>query len=67
MYLNLRVKPVHITYQLIFRLNDIENSLVTRATANIIFKPRICTNSFAYNATCEWNECHYITTINIKS
>ena len=38
------------------RLNEGENGIVTRATANNFFKPRICTNTFAYSAICEWNE-----------
>ena len=38
------------------RLNENENRIVTRATANNFFKPRICSNTFAYSAICEWNE-----------
>ena len=38
------------------RLNENENRIVTRATANNFFKPRICPNTFAYSAICEWNE-----------
>ena len=38
------------------RLNEIENRPVTRGTANNFFRPRICTDTFAYSAICEWNE-----------
>ena len=38
------------------RLNEIENSPVTRGTANNFLRPRIYTDSFAYSAICEWNE-----------
>merc|ERR1711984_12472 len=38
------------------RLNENENRIVTRATANNFFKSRICPNTFAYIAICEWNE-----------
>ena len=38
------------------RLNENENRIVTRATANNFFKPRICTNTFAYSDICKWNE-----------
>ena len=37
-------------------LNENENRIVTRTTANNFFKPRICTNMFAYSAICEWNK-----------
>ena len=49
------------------RLNENENGIVTRATANNFFKPRICTNTFAYSAICEWNELpNHIKDINAE-
>ena len=36
-------------------LNDDENRIVTRAKANNFFKPRICTETFAYTAIDDWN------------
>ena len=38
------------------RLNENENRIVTRATANNFFKPRICNNTFAYSAISDWND-----------
>jgi len=38
------------------RLNENENRIVTRATANNFFKPRIGNNNFVYCGICEWNE-----------
>ena len=38
------------------RINESENRPVTRGTANIFSKPRICTDTFAYSAISEWNE-----------
>ena len=36
-------------------LNDDENRIVTRAKANNFYKPRICTETFAYSAINDWN------------
>ena len=36
-------------------LSDDENRIVTRAKANNFYKPRICTDTFAYTAIDDWN------------
>ena len=36
-------------------LNDDENRIVTRGKANNFYKPRICTETFAYTAIDDWN------------
>ena len=37
------------------QLNENDNRMTTRAKANNFFKPRMCTNAFAYSAIDEWN------------
>ena len=40
-------------------LNDDENRIVTRDKANNFYKPRICTETFAYTAIDDWNSLPY--------
>ena len=37
------------------QLNENDNRMTTRAKANNFYKPRMCTNTFAYSAIDEWN------------
>ena len=37
------------------QLSENENRITTRAKANNFYKPRMCTNTFAYSAIADWN------------